>query len=99
MTRNDFENKYLNHNFFWIINSEQAEELQQIMLEFGFKNPTGGNSTIKMHNGFKNLVTFQPNEWNNYKYFQKVDIFLPNASYGGAVNYEQFINDYKLITS
>ena len=97
MTREQFEEKYLRHNFFWITSEEQSIELQRILLEFGYMNPSGDTTLITWHDGFKNLVTFRPDDYKRCKYFQKVGFYTPNASYGEPINYKDLLSDYKLI--
>ena len=94
MTRFEFEEKYLKHNFFWIKNEKQSEELQKIFIEFGYKSPTGKAEPIKYFEKLVNLVTYQPDNWHEFKRFQRTDIYNPNYSFGEAVNYEKFISDY-----
>ena len=95
MERIEFEKKYLSCNFFWLTDHMQSYELQNILIEFGYKNPIGTESIIEMHKGFNKIATFKPDEQRSYKYFQKVDIYNPSYSYGTAVDYGLFIKDYR----
>lgn len=92
MTRKNFKEKYLINAFYWITENNHLE-LQNIMQEFGIICHTG-SGIIGWHSGFKNLLTFKPDEFHNFEYYQKTDCWFPNASYGEPKNYESMIEDY-----
>ena len=95
MKLHEFKEKYLKNAFFWV-NQENHIEIQEIMMKCGFY-PHTGHTPIKWHEGFKNLVTFPPDKNHNHWYYQKADMWIPNARYGEPVNIESFFADYKTI--
>ena len=95
MKRQTFKQKYLTNAFFWI-NKENHIEIQKILQEFGIRLHTG-SGFIKWHEGFKNFCTFAPNKFIKHEFYQKVDVWLPNASYGEPKNIELLLSDYEAL--
>ena len=89
MTRKEFKEKYLDNAFYWV-NKGNFMDLQEILQDFGFKCHTG-EGFIHWHDGFKSLVTFPTDKFHGFEYYQKADVWLPNARYGEAKNYEDMI--------
>lgn len=89
MTRQQFKDKYLTNAFFWI-NKENHLKIQEILQEFGIKCHAG-KGFINWHDNFKNLVTFEPDKWHDFEYYQKADMWIPNARYGEPKNIEYII--------
>jgi len=96
MTRQEFKNEYLINAFFWI-NESNHLKIQKILQEFNIKCHTG-SGFIGWHNGFNNLVTFEKDEWHDFEYYQKIDMWIPNARYGEHKNISNLLKDYKNIT-
>lgn len=92
MTRNGFKQKYLIDAFFWI-NKYNHKKVQDILQDFGIKCHTG-KGFINWHEGFVNIVTFQPDKFHDFEYYQKVDTWLPDARYGNPKNIELMRLDY-----
>ena len=97
MNIDEFKEKYTKDSFFWINSEEQSNKIQSILLQFGLKNPIGGSEKIIWHEGFKNLCTFGKDKFRNFDYFQKTNMWLPNARYGNPVNYDVFIKEFELL--
>lgn len=98
MKQEQFIEKYINDAFYWINNIEQCNRVQEILLEFGLTNPIEKFDPIDYHKGFTNLCTFPADKRHRCSYFQKADMWHPNARYGQPVNYEEFLNDYSNLT-
>ena len=96
MTKQEFKNEYLQNAFFWI-NEENHIKIQEIMQEFGVRCVTG-SGFIKWHEGFKNLCTFPPNGFTGHDFYQKVDMWIPDARYGEPKNIERFLKDYEALS-
>jgi len=91
----NFKATYFTNNFYWI-DKENYEILQKIGLEMGCVDPSLNKSTIKWHDGFKNLG-FRSYKRNNYiTKFQKEPFLLHNEK---ATDFEQMMIDYKFIFS
>lgn len=93
MTKQEFKEKYLTNAFYWV-NEDNYLKLQDIFQEFGIKCHTGNHNLIGWHEGFKNLVTFPPDKWHDFEYYQKVDCWFPNARYGEPKDYELMLSEY-----
>ena len=96
MTIGEFKNKYLKNAFFWV-NENNCLEIQEVMMKCGFY-PHTGTTPIKWHKGFRNLVTFEPDKNHKHWYYQKADMWIPNARYGEPKDVEAFLFDFKAIT-
>jgi hypothetical protein len=92
MIRSEFKAKYLTNAFYWV-NKSNYLILQQIFQEFGILCHTG-EGIINWHDKFHNLCTFPPDKWNDFEYYQKVDCWFPNCSYGEPKNYTDMLIDY-----
>ncbi len=97
MTSDEFKKEYLENAFFWISNECEFKTLQRVGVYFGLTNPIGTRTLIDyqadmihQHNLF-----FFPSTENRLGYFQKVDIFIPNASYGLPKSFDQCMQDFK----
>ena len=95
MTIHKFKDKYLKNAFFWV-NEENHLKIQEVMMKCGFY-PHIGQTPIKWHKGFRNLATFEPDKNHKYWYYQKVDMWIPNARYGEPKNVDSFLKDFKTI--
>jgi len=92
--RENFIDKYIKDAFFWIRNEEESEFIQGVLIEFGLCNPIGEKSPIKYSDKLTNICTFNPDIHHKTIYFQRADVWLPNARYREPVDYEQFYYDY-----
>jgi hypothetical protein len=95
MTKLEFKNKYLQNAFFWV-NEENHIRIQEIMKEFGFEIHTG-HGFITWHKGFNCLCTFDSDVNQISPYYQKVNMWSPNARYGDPKNVDDFFKDYELL--
>lgn len=93
MTKDEFKDEYLKNAFFWV-NENNHLKIQEIMQVFGIRSPIG-EGFIKWHKGFKSLCTFPPDDFHEHEFYQKVDIWIPNARYGKPKNVENFFKDFK----
>ena len=96
MTIDEFKNKYLKNAFFWV-NEDNYMKIQEIMMACEIYNHTDNPEPIEWHEGFKNLVVFEPDKFNNRRYYQKVDLWLPNAMYGEPKNVKEFLDDWETV--
>ena len=92
MTRNEFKQKYLIDAFFWV-NEFNHKIVQNILQEFGIICHTG-TGFIKWHEGFVNICTFHADGFHDFDYYQKVDAWFPDSSYGDPKNIELMRLDY-----
>jgi len=92
MTRQEFKEQFLTNAFYWITEDNYLR-LQNIFQEFGIKCHTG-EGKISWHIGFKNLLTFKPDKYHDFEYYQKTDCWYSNASYGEPKDYELMLKAY-----
>lgn len=92
MTPQEFKTKWLDNAFYWV-NIDNYLLLQDIFQEFGIKSHTG-EGVINWHKGFNNLLTFPPDQWHDFEYYQKTDCWYPNARYGDPKDYNLMLSEY-----
>jgi len=98
MNREEFKEKYLTNSFYWV-NQHNHQTLQLIFKEFDIHCHMGVDKEmlITWHDTFKNLVTFPKDQWHNFEYYQKSDMWIPNIRYGEPKNYSEMIYEYNLL--
>jgi hypothetical protein len=86
----EFKMKYFNNSFYWV-NSGNFETIQKIAIEMGLRWHTM-SSSILSYESQKNLVMFPEG------FFQQVDMWHPDRSFGDPVDCIAMLRDYKLLS-
>ena len=97
MSRDEFKKKYLIDAFFWIDKANHIK-IQEILYDFGFVCHVR-TGFIRWHESFNNLVTFGPDKFHDFEYYQKVDVWIPGARYGEPKDLKQLFSHYKELKS
>lgn len=91
MNRDEFKAKYFTDSFYWV-KEDNFEQLQLIAFEMGLKWHTGDTDTTPATPKINNLRMFPEG------FFQSLDFYSPNASYGEPVNFSEMLTEYESLS-